>query len=125
MFVKPSLSGRGGDALQRALHQLGLPRRNQRRLRVAEGRADAVSRDSAEVGSTEEAVLACDLSSLDHPGRVTIGRGGLRLKDWSDQFRAISDKNVQVFVKEGNYVFASSDNASRNVEAGTTLSPSA
>jgi hypothetical protein len=49
----------------------------------------------------------------------------MRLKDRSDQFRAISDKNVQAFAKTGNYVFASTDNASRNVETGTTLSPSA
>jgi hypothetical protein len=70
---------------------------------VAEGGADAVPRDGAEIGSAEEAVVAGDLSSFGHPGGVTIGRYDPRLKDRREQFHAISDKNVRVVASSENY----------------------
>ena len=92
---------------------------------MAERGADTVARDRTEIGPSEEAVVAGDLSSLGHPGRVTIGRLGTRLKDGREQIRAISVKNVQAVAGSANYRLVRDDNASRKVETGTTSRPSA
>jgi hypothetical protein len=92
---------------------------------VAKGGADAVAGDRAEIGPSEEAVVAGDLSSLGHPGRVTIGRLVARLKAVRDQIRAISVKNVQAVAGSENYGLVKTDNASRKVETAITFRPSA